>query len=91
MDTGDDLGQWMMHKRTLKSGRKKKEKRSKADPKCEIYFLSLISRALIFICLAVYHGSRARYLYFQCQQLILRQQILGLTTLWKLPKEFEAR
>jgi ribosomal protein S26 len=36
MDTGDDLGQWMMHKRTLKSGRKKKEKGSKADPKCEI-------------------------------------------------------
>jgi hypothetical protein len=38
MDTGDDLGQWMMHKRALKSGRKKKEKMSKADPKCETMF-----------------------------------------------------
>ncbi|KAE9389637.1 hypothetical protein BT96DRAFT_866263, partial [Gymnopus androsaceus JB14] len=37
----------------------------------------------------LYHGSRGRYLYFQCQQLILRKQIAALTRLWNLPKEFE--
>ncbi|KAF9076732.1 hypothetical protein BDP27DRAFT_1283456 [Rhodocollybia butyracea] len=37
----------------------------------------------------LYHGSRGRYLYFQCQQLILRKQIAALTKLWDLSKEFE--
>ncbi|KAJ4478198.1 hypothetical protein J3R30DRAFT_3289949 [Lentinula aciculospora] len=37
----------------------------------------------------LYHGTRGRYLYFQCQQLILRKQIYALITLWNLPKEFE--
>ncbi|KAJ4001064.1 hypothetical protein F5050DRAFT_1561410 [Lentinula boryana] len=37
----------------------------------------------------LYHGARGRYLYFQCQQLILRKQISALTTSWNLPKEFE--
>ncbi|KAJ3856373.1 hypothetical protein EV368DRAFT_32543 [Lentinula lateritia] len=37
----------------------------------------------------LYHGARGRYLYFQCQQLILRKQINALIPLWNLPKEFE--
>ncbi|KAI3612209.1 ribosomal protein [Moniliophthora roreri] len=37
----------------------------------------------------LYHGARARYLYFQCQQLILRKQIVALTKLCNLPSEFE--
>ncbi|KAJ4481643.1 hypothetical protein C8J55DRAFT_535845 [Lentinula edodes] len=37
----------------------------------------------------LYHGALGRYLYFQCQQLILRKQISALITLWNLPKEFE--
>ncbi|KAJ7590937.1 hypothetical protein C8J56DRAFT_1163014 [Mycena floridula] len=39
--------------------------------------------------LELYHGARGRFLYFQCQQLILRKQIATLTQLWKLPPEFE--
>ncbi|KAJ3970560.1 hypothetical protein EV361DRAFT_915329 [Lentinula raphanica] len=66
----EDVGNHMMRKRTLKSNRKKKEKKSNANPK-------------------LYHGARGRYLYFQCQQLILRKQISALMTLWELPKEFE--
>ncbi|KAJ3882909.1 hypothetical protein F5051DRAFT_318721 [Lentinula edodes] len=37
----------------------------------------------------LYHGALGRYLYFQCQQLILRKQVSALITLWNLPKEFE--
>ncbi|EIW82117.1 hypothetical protein CONPUDRAFT_54136 [Coniophora puteana RWD-64-598 SS2] len=37
----------------------------------------------------VYHGDRARFLYFQCLQLLLRRQIVTLTSLWQLPHEFE--
>ncbi|GAW07161.1 rexo1 protein [Lentinula edodes] len=37
----------------------------------------------------LYHGALGRYLYFQCQQLILRKQISALITLWNMPKEFE--
>ncbi|KAJ3869410.1 hypothetical protein EV359DRAFT_30132 [Lentinula novae-zelandiae] len=37
----------------------------------------------------LYHGALGRYLYFQCQQLILRKQISALIPLWNLPKEFE--
>ncbi|KAH7100284.1 hypothetical protein BKA62DRAFT_706577 [Auriculariales sp. MPI-PUGE-AT-0066] len=36
-----------------------------------------------------YHGDRGMYLYFQCQQLLLRKQIEVVTKLWHLPAEFE--
>lgn len=39
----------------------------------------------------VYHGNRARFLYFQCLQLFLRKQVSTLIELWKLPPEFEVR
>ncbi|CAE6530924.1 unnamed protein product [Rhizoctonia solani] len=35
----------------------------------------------------VYYGPRARYLYYQCRQLILRHQIESLVGSWELPKE----
>ncbi|KAG7096862.1 hypothetical protein E1B28_004270 [Marasmius oreades] len=38
----------------------------------------------------LYHGARGRYLYFQCQQLILRKQVVALLQLRNLPVEFEA-
>ncbi|KAH7099050.1 hypothetical protein BKA62DRAFT_711213 [Auriculariales sp. MPI-PUGE-AT-0066] len=38
-----------------------------------------------------YHGDRGMYLYFQCQQLLLRKQIEVVTKLWHLPAEFECR
>ena len=41
------------------------------------------------VCVLVYHGERARFLYFQCLQVILRMQIKKLSELWKLPPEFE--
>ncbi|TCD69659.1 hypothetical protein EIP91_006676 [Steccherinum ochraceum] len=66
----DELGPHALRKRTIKSGKKKRERRSRADPN-------------------LYHGDRARYHYFQCQQLILRMQIQNLITLWHLPPEFE--
>ncbi|GJE84201.1 hypothetical protein PsYK624_002770 [Phanerochaete sordida] len=37
----------------------------------------------------LYHGERARYHYYQCQQLLLRLQAAALITAWKLPPEFE--
>ncbi|KAG8899808.1 hypothetical protein FRB99_006439 [Tulasnella sp. 403] len=38
----------------------------------------------------VLHGDRATYLYFQCQQLVLRMQIQALVKIWHLPcPEFE--
>lgn len=39
---------------------------------------------------AVYHGNRARLLYFQSLQLLLRLQVNALQKLWELPPEFEA-
>ncbi|KAF5390663.1 hypothetical protein D9757_002714 [Collybiopsis confluens] len=66
----EDVGNHMMKKRTVKANKKKKERKSKADPK-------------------LYHGSNGRYLYFQCQQLILRKQVAFLAKLWDLPQEFE--
>ncbi|EUC66809.1 hypothetical protein RSOL_509320 [Rhizoctonia solani AG-3 Rhs1AP] len=35
----------------------------------------------------IYYGPRARYLYYQCRQLILRYQIESLVGSWELPKE----
>ncbi|CAE6521504.1 unnamed protein product [Rhizoctonia solani] len=35
----------------------------------------------------IYYGPRARYLYYQCRQLILRYQIESVVTSWELPKE----
>ncbi|KAF8761784.1 hypothetical protein RHS01_00679 [Rhizoctonia solani] len=35
----------------------------------------------------IYYGPRARYLYYQCRQLILRYQIDSLVASWDLPKE----
>ncbi|KAJ1311442.1 hypothetical protein OPQ81_009931 [Rhizoctonia solani] len=35
----------------------------------------------------IYYGPRARYLYYQCRQLILRYQIESLVSSWELPKE----
>ncbi|CEL63492.1 hypothetical protein RSOLAG1IB_12674 [Rhizoctonia solani AG-1 IB] len=35
----------------------------------------------------IYYGPRARYLYYQCRQLVLRYQIESLVALWDLPKE----
>lgn len=81
-----------MRKRTLKSSRKKQQRHSKADPKCPS--LSILPNLYIlkpFPPLAVHHGERARYHYYQCLQLILRLQVAALTRLWKLPPEFEAR
>ncbi|KAL0949478.1 hypothetical protein HGRIS_009531 [Hohenbuehelia grisea] len=37
----------------------------------------------------IYHGSRAQFHYAQCQQVILRLQIVALTREWDLPPEFE--
>ncbi|KAG8853965.1 hypothetical protein FRC20_001126 [Serendipita sp. 405] len=37
-----------------------------------------------------YRKERAEYLYFQCQQLLLRLQIVALQRIWSLPPEFEA-
>ncbi|KAF5344129.1 hypothetical protein D9758_008864 [Tetrapyrgos nigripes] len=37
----------------------------------------------------LYHGVEGRYLYFQCQQYILRKQIAAVAELWSLPPEFE--
>ncbi|KAH9062691.1 hypothetical protein EDB87DRAFT_1673690 [Lactarius vividus] len=37
----------------------------------------------------LYYGARARYLYFQCLQLLLRKQVAALIRIWKLPSEFE--
>jgi hypothetical protein len=39
---------------------------------------------------SVYHGTRARFLYFQSLQLLLRLQIAALQKMWELPPEFEA-
>jgi len=36
-----------------------------------------------------HHGSRARYLYFQCLQLLFRKQISSMITLFKLANNFE--
>ncbi|CAE7215719.1 unnamed protein product, partial [Rhizoctonia solani] len=35
----------------------------------------------------IYYGPRARYLYYQCRQLILRYQIESLVSSWELPRE----
>ncbi|KAG9083647.1 hypothetical protein FS749_005858, partial [Ceratobasidium sp. UAMH 11750] len=35
----------------------------------------------------VYYGPRARYLYYQCRQLVLRHQIDRLVSEWGLPEE----
>ncbi|KAG8759193.1 hypothetical protein FRC12_009829 [Ceratobasidium sp. 428] len=37
--------------------------------------------------LDVYYGPRARYLYYQCRQLVLRHQIDKLISEWGLPEE----
>ena len=39
----------------------------------------------------VYHGARARFLYFECLQLVLRKQIAVLRREWGLPDKFEVR
>ena len=87
----DELGPHALRKRALKSRRKKKESTQRADPKCE--FCNNRIQITIYLSLVsiVYHGPRARYHYFQCLQLLLRQQISALTSLWKLPPEFEVR
>ncbi|KAG5648986.1 hypothetical protein DXG03_000335 [Asterophora parasitica] len=77
----EDLGHHALRKRTLKSGRKKKEGGSKANEK-----RSLVDHALWD---AVYHGARGRYHYFECLQLLLRKQVATLIPLWGLPAEFE--
>lgn len=79
-----------MRKRTLKSGRKKKERQSKADPKRRQFCLISLWRNFDAVC-TVYHGERARFHYYQCLQVILRMQIAALTRLWGLPPEFEVR
>ncbi|KAF8529135.1 hypothetical protein BU17DRAFT_36968 [Hysterangium stoloniferum] len=65
-----ELGPHALRKRTLKSGRVRKDDTGKGDA-------------------ALYHGARARYLYFESLQLILRAQIRVLIQEWKLPLEFE--
>ncbi|KAI0268248.1 hypothetical protein BC834DRAFT_952535 [Gloeopeniophorella convolvens] len=65
-----ELGPHQLHRRTIKSGRKARERESKADPE-------------------LYHGARARYLYLQCLQLLLRKQAAALIRAWQLPPEFE--
>ncbi|KAF9226549.1 hypothetical protein BS17DRAFT_794039 [Gyrodon lividus] len=37
----------------------------------------------------LYHGKRARFHYYQCLQLLLRNQMAALVALWHLPSEFE--
>ncbi|KIJ05237.1 hypothetical protein PAXINDRAFT_103858 [Paxillus involutus ATCC 200175] len=37
----------------------------------------------------LYHGQRARFHYYQCLQLLFRNQIAALVALWDLPSEFE--
>lgn len=41
--------------------------------------------------LLVYHGARARFLYFECLQLLLRKQVAVLRKEWGLPDKFEVR
>lgn len=84
----EELGPHALRKRALKSGRKPKEKASKANPLCAYQR----ARYMLLPCsniLPVYHGDRARFHYFQCQQLILRMQVQALIKLWHLPAEFE--
>ena len=90
-----EFGPHALHKRTLKSIRSVKERSSKVNPICELSFefIMKVHTYLLFIdggvCVTVYHGERARFLYFQCLQVILRMQIKKLSELWKLPPEFE--
>lgn len=85
----EDVGNHMMKKRTLKSNREKKERKSRVNLECTFLLLVIVTLDAHRYTFLVYHGSRGRYLYFQCQQLILRKQVAALTRLWKLPKEFE--
>lgn len=78
-----------MRKRTLKSGRQKKARQSRADPKREHFRDSSRVMQMFTECTLVYHGERARFHYYQCLQLLLRKQIAALITLWDLPSEFE--
>ena len=84
-----ELGPHHMRKRTLKSGRKKQEQQSKADPTGRSFLPC--SFAHLTLARTVYHGERARFHYYQCLQLILRMQVAALTRLWQLPPEFEVR
>lgn len=87
-----ELGPHTMRKRALKSGRKKKEWQSKADPKrpCTARYLPIGHRPLMRLTvIIVYHGERGRYHYYQCLQLLLRLQVGALIRAWNLPSEFE--
>lgn len=54
------------------------------------YLCCLSCKAILILArVEVYHGERARYLYFQCLQVLLRMQIETLVELWRLPAEFE--
>ncbi|KAJ7068357.1 hypothetical protein C8F01DRAFT_1117873 [Mycena amicta] len=37
----------------------------------------------------LYHGTKGRFFYFQCLQLLLQHQVAALTEKWALPPEFE--
>ena len=36
-----------------------------------------------------YHGRKTKYHYYQCRQLIFRQQVKKIIAIWKLPVQFE--
>jgi RNA polymerase I-specific transcription initiation factor RRN7 len=83
------MGPHAMRKRALKSQKPKKEEISRADPKRAYYCPR--PDMTVNQSLSVYHGDRARYLYFQCCQLMLRRQVAALIKLWDLQPEFEVR
>jgi RNA polymerase I-specific transcription initiation factor RRN7 len=86
-DGGEELGAHALRRRALKVQRDEhvKAREGNQTRMCAIMSLNFFSLSVF----AAFYGERARYLYFQCQQLILRQQISTLIKLWDLPPEFE--
>ncbi|KAG6821628.1 hypothetical protein H0H93_000137 [Arthromyces matolae] len=83
----DTVTQHTVRKRTIKSQRKRKEAKSKANPaRPSISHPCSLNIPEQFV---VYHGARGRYHYFECLQLMLRKQVATLMKLWMLPEEFE--
>ncbi|KAH8999102.1 hypothetical protein EDB92DRAFT_2005820 [Lactarius akahatsu] len=87
-------GPHLLQKRALKSARERRGRASKANRQRRHQWAplkALASQPFTEVDLSniVYYGARARYLYFQCLQLLLRKQVAALIRIWKLPSEFE--
>jgi RNA polymerase I-specific transcription initiation factor RRN7 len=86
-----DLGSHLVKKRTLKAEKRINTGLQLSEHKSEVLCIgSLVSFEIIQLSLSAYHGSRARYLYFQCLQLLFRKQISAMMELFKLPDKLEA-